>query len=418
MRRFVPPLLALALAGLSPAAARAQDEPVTIHAARLLDGRGGVRRDAVVTVQHGRILRVDAAVPGRRATWELGRMTLLPGLIEAHDHIAWHFNAQGRLHTGNDGETPAQSALAGAANARATLMGGFTTAQELGNDADRDLRDAIALGRIAGPRLLTSLEPITDQRLTPDQLRQAVRDRKAAGADLIKIFASRSIREGGAQTLSDEQLAAVCGEAKAQGLRSVVHAHSAESMRSAVQAGCSQIEHGVFATPAVLAMLAEQGVYFDPQCSLVFRNYLDNRPKYEGIGNYNAEGFAAMEGAIPLARAAFRQALATPGLKLVFGTDAVAGAHGRNVEDLVCRVQEGGQTPMDAIVTATSVNAGALGLGDRIGAVAPGLDADLIAVDGDPVSDITVLRRVRFVMKGGAVYRSDPPGAFTAAPHP
>jgi imidazolonepropionase-like amidohydrolase len=345
-------------------------------------------------------------------------MTLLPGLIEAHDHLAWHFNAQGRLHTGNDGETPAQSALAGAANARATLMGGFTTAQELGNDADRDLRDAIALGRIAGPRLLTSLEPITDQRLTPDQLRQAVRDRKAAGADLIKIFASRSIREGGAQTLSDEQLAAVCGEAKAQGLRSVVHAHSAESMRSAVQAGCSQIEHGVFATPAVLAMLAEQGVYFDPQCSLVFRNYLDNRPKYEGIGNYNAEGFAAMEGAIPLARAAFRQALATPGLKLVFGTDAVAGAHGRNAEDLVCRVQEGGQTPMDAIVTATSVNAGALGLGDRIGAVAPGLDADLIAVDGDPVSDITVLRRVRFVMKGGAVYRSDPPGAFTAAPHP
>src|SRR5262249_22324883 len=141
---------------------------------------------------------------------------------------------------------------------------------------------------------------------------------------------------------------------------------------------------------------------------LVFRNYLyDSRSAYEGIGNYNAEGFAAMEKAIPLAREVFKQAIATPGLKVVFGTDAVAGSHGRNAEDLVCRVKEAGQRPMDAIVSATSLNARSLGLEDRIGAVAPGLSADLIAVEGDPSVDITALRRVRFVMKGGVIYRYD-----------
>ena len=165
----------------------------------------------------------------------------------------------------------------------------------------------------------------------------------------------------------------------------------------------------------MLALLSQRGTYYDPQCSLVFRNYLDNRPKFEGIGNYNAEGFAAMERAIPLARAAFQLALATPGLKVVFGTDAVAGSHGRNAEDLVCRVQEGGQSPMAAVVSATSLNAQSLGLGERLGTVAAGFDADLIAVSGNPSSDITALRRVRFVMKGGRVHRYDA-GDGAAAP--
>src|SRR4029079_19363254 len=109
---------------------------------------------------------------------------------------------------------------------------------------------------------------------------------------------------------------------------------------------------------------------------MVLRNYLDNRPKFEGIGNYNAEGFAAMERAIPLARAAIKLALATPGLKVVFGTDAVAGSQRRNAEDLVCRVQEGGQSAMAAVVSATSLNARSLGLGERLGTIAPGFDAD------------------------------------------
>ncbi|HEV8150842.1 MAG TPA: amidohydrolase family protein [Gemmatimonadales bacterium] len=403
MTRFA--LLGLLLALPLPA----QDRPITIHAAKLLDGKGGILRNALVTIQGKRIVRVERAAPGKRASYELGALTVLPGLIDVHDHLAWHFNPAGRLHTANDGETPAQATLAIVANARATLLAGFTTTQEVGSAEDKELRDAIALGRLAGPRMLTSLEPISDARLSLDSLRARVRERKAAGADLIKLFASRSIRDGGAQTLSDEQLAALCGEAKAQGLRTVVHAHSAESMRAATLAGCSQIEHGIFATPEVLKLMAERGTYFDPQCSLVFRNYLyDSRSKYEGIGNYNAEGFAAMERAIPLARAVFRQAIATPGLKVVFGTDAVAGSHGRNAEDLVCRVQEGGQRPMDAIVSATSLNARSLGLGDRLGVLAPGFTADLIAVEGDPSEDITALRRVRFVLKDGTLVRYDP----------
>lgn len=379
----------------------------TVHAARVLDGRGGDLRDVTVVVEGGRIARIDRGRPRGGATYELGELTLLPGLIDAHAHLAWYFNRAGRLHTADDGDTPAQSMLSAAANAWATLRAGVTTVQSPGSPEDGDLRDWIAAGSIPGPRVLTSLQPIADERVTPDALREMVRQRKAQGADFIKIFASKSIREGGAQTMSDEQLRALCGEAASLGMRTLVHAHSAESMRAAALAGCTQVEHGVFATDDVLRLMAERGTWFDPQTCLVFRNYLDNRAHYEGIGNYNAEGFAAMERAIPLATAAFKRALATPGLKTVFGTDAVAGAHGRNVEELVCRVRDGGQSPSAALVSATSLAAQALGMGDRIGAVAPGLEADLIAVDGDPSHDIMALRNVRFVMKSGRVYRHD-----------
>jgi imidazolonepropionase-like amidohydrolase len=234
-----------------------------------------------------------------------------------------------------------------------------------------------------------------------------VKQRKQEGADFIKIFASASIRDGGKQSMTDEQLLAACGEAKAQGLRTLVHAHSAESVRATVNAGCTQVEHGIFVTQAELDLMAQKNVYFDPQCSLVFHNYLDNRAKYDGIGNYNAEGFAAMERAIPLAAADIRKALATKGLKITYGTDAVAGAHGRNAEDLICRVKDAGEAPMHAIVSATSVSAESLRLGDKIGAIAPGMEADIIATDGDPMTDITAVRRVSFVMKGGKVFRND-----------
>ena len=406
--RILPTLASLLL--LAPAALGAQPAPITIHAARLLDGRGGAMDDVVIVVDGGKITRIDrAGRPSRDAaqpvTYELGTLTLLPGLIDAHSHPTWYFNAKGRYHTRDDGDTPEQSMLATAGNAYATLLGGVTTIQSPGSPEDKDLRESIASGALPGPRILTSLQPLSNERLAPDSLRALVRIRKAQGADLIKIFASQSIRDGGAPTMSQEQLDAICGEAKAQGLRTIVHAHSAESMRMTTLAGCTQIEHGVFATPAVLSLMAERGTYFDPQVCLVFRNYLDNRAKYEGIGNYNEAGFAAMERAIPLATEAFRKARATKGLKIVFGTDAVAGAHGRNVEELVCRVQNGEQPPMEAVVSATSLGAEALRLGDRIGAVAPGYEADLIAVDGDPSKDITALRRVAFVMKGGRVYR-------------
>jgi imidazolonepropionase-like amidohydrolase len=403
----MPRILAtLALATL-PALAAAQP-PVTLRTSKLLDGKGATMDGANIVISGATITRVDrGAPPPGSATYDLTGLTVLPGLIDVHDHIVWYFNRRGRFHTSDDGDTPAQGMLAAAGNAYATLMAGFTTVQSPGSPEDRDLRDFIALGAIPGPRLLTSLEPLTDAAATPDQLRDAVRQRATAGADLIKIFASKSIREGGDPTMSQEQLDAACGEAKTRGLRSLVHAHSAEAMRRAVVAGCTQIEHGVFATDEVLRMMVQRGTYFSPQCALVFTNYLGHKAEYMGIGNYNEVGFAAMERAIPLARAAVRRAVATPGLKVVYGTDAVAGAHGRNADDLTCRVREGGQSPMDAIVSATSLNAQSLGMGNRLGAIANGMEADVIAVEGDPTKDITALSRVVFVMKGGRVLKNE-----------
>jgi imidazolonepropionase-like amidohydrolase len=361
-------------------------------------------------VEGGRIVSVEKLQPkAARPTIDLGAATLLPGLIDTHAHLAWHFNPKGRLHTPDDGESPEEAKAAIAANALATLRAGVTTIQSPGSPEDKELREAVEKGALPGPRILTSLEPLNAEDGGPDAMHTLVRERHKQGADLIKIFASKSIRDGGGPTMTIEQLRAACGEAQVWGLRTLVHAHSAEAMRRAVDAGCTQIEHGVFATAEVLAAMAERGTYFDPNVCLVFRNYLENRERFLGIGNYNEKGFAAMEKALPLALASFRRALGTSGLRIVFGTDAVAGAHGRNAEELICRVQDGGQAPMAAIVTATSVAAASLGLDGQIGAIAPGLAADLVAVDGDPSKDITALGRVVFVMKGGKVYVS-PPG--------
>ena len=398
---------ALLLGLLTIGAPLSAQDTLVIRAANVLDGRGGTQHNVDIVVVGSRIVRIAprGPVPAGARLVDLGDRTVLPGLIDAHAHPVWYFNRKNRLHTSDDGDTPAQSALAAAANAYATLMAGFTTIQSVGSRSDADLRDWIGTQGLPGPRMLTSLDPLTDRSLSPDSLRALVRQRKAQGADLIKIFASASIREGGQQTMSDSQLVAMCGEAKALGLRTLVHAHSAAAVRAATLAGCTEVEHGIFVTQEVLSLMAARATYFDPQCALVFRNYLDNRSRYLGIGNYTDSGFAAMERALPLAAADIRMALATPGLKVVYGTDAVAGADGHNAEDLICRVERAGEAPMHAIMAATSLNAAAMGLGTLIGAIAPGLEADIIAVDGDPIRDITALRRVSFVMKSGRIVR-------------
>ena len=398
-------VLVLVIANLLAISSGAQETAV-IRAGTMLDGRGHELHNVLIVVQGGKIVRVtpnakDQQIPGA-AVYDLSRLTVLPGWIDVHVHITWHFGPNGRIEDKN--ETPEQATLAEAGNAYATLMAGFTTIQSLGAPEDKDLREAIASGAIPGPRLLSALNPIEDPKLTPEQIREAVRKLKADGADVVKIFASRSIRQGGGQTLTDEQLQAACSEAKAQGLRSVVHAYR-EAVRASANASCTEVEHGTYATQEDLDAMAQHGTFFDPQVGLVIHNYLDNKQKFIGVGNYTEEGFAKMQEVLPVIAEMWKRALATKGLKIVFGTDAVAGAHGRNAEEFIDRVRAG-QDTMDAMVAANSRAAESLNMQNEIGSIAPGMQADIIALDGDPLKDIAAVRRVVFVMKGGKVYRN------------
>jgi imidazolonepropionase-like amidohydrolase len=385
-----------------PAAALAQ-APLVIRAGALIDGRGGVQRDVAIVVDGARISRVEPW-SARTATYDFSRLTILPGLIDTHVHITSHFGKDGRAS--NEGETPAEQALYAAENAYVTLMAGYTTVQSIGAPLDVPLRDAIARGHIPGPRLLTAVSSLTDTTLTPAQVREWVHGMVARGADLIKIFASKSIREGGAQTLSDGQIAAACEAAKAVGKRIWVHAHAASAARAAALAGCWAVTHGSQLTDREFELMAQHGTLFEPNIGLVSQNYIENKPRYLGIGNYDEAGFGYMERGIPLKLTMFKAAMKHANLRLIMGTDATAGAHGQNARETVYRVQVAGQPAMDAIIQTTSQAAAALGLADKIGAVAPGMEADVIAVDGNPLQDITALRRVVFVMKGGTVYKN------------
>ena len=324
-------------------------------------------------------------------------------MIDVHAHVAWHFDKDGR-YAARPG-SPSEEILYSAENAYVTLLAGFTTIQSPGSASDVELREAIARGVLPGPRILTSIRQLNERSGTPAEIRQKVRQLKADGADVVKIFASASIRDGGKQTMTDEQLVAACGEAKAIGIRTMVHAHSPESIKASVNAGCQQIEHGVFATDEVLKLMADKGVYFDPNVGVVLQNYLKNKDHYLNIGNYTEEGFAYMEKGLKLNADMIKRAVATPKLMMVMGTDAVAGAHGHNADEIVERVRQGNQKPMDAIISATSMAARSMRLEKTIGTLAAGYEADIVGLSGDPLTDITAVSRVAFVMKGGKVYK-------------
>jgi imidazolonepropionase-like amidohydrolase len=383
----------------------AQTGQITIRAGTLIDGMGATRNNVVLVIQGSKIVRIELAAA--RATYDLSTQTVMPGLIDTHTHIVDHFVREtGRLRTAADPETLEQTTLYTMENAYRTLMAGFTTIQSPGAEVDKDLRDWINDRRVPGPRILTSLRQIFDTTGTPDDIRAFVRKAVADGADFIKIFATKSIREGGTQTMTDAQIQAACGEANALGKRTIVHAQGPEGAKAAVLAGCTSIEHGNRLTDEVIQLMVQRGIYFDSNNHLMIHNYLENKPHFLGIGNYTEEGFAYMERGLVSGNDAFKRALAAH-VKMVFGTDATAGAHGRNAEELIYRVKDGGQQPMDAIVTATSRSAESLRLGDQIGTIAPGMEADIIAVDGNPLQDITAVRRVTFVMKGGKIFKNE-----------
>ena len=382
-----------------------QSKRIVIAAATLFDGKGHVLHKTRIVIEGSKIVAIDPnAGP---VDYDLRELTVMPGWIDAHVHITWSFGPDGKNQ--NSGSTTQDAAYAAAANAYLTLMAGFTTVQSVGNATDIPLRDAIEKGTLPGPRILTSAQPLVGQGVqtgTPEQIRAYIRKQKESGANLIKIIAAASPNRSD-PTLSQEQLNAACDEARQQGLRTLVHAYG-PAVRMATLAGCTQIEHVVGATDDDLKLMAEKGTYLDPQAGLIWENYLFNKEKFVGTPFYpkTLEGFKVMEQLLPVYHEFLMRASRIARLKIVFGTDAVAGAHGRNAEEFIDRVRDAKVDPMTVIISANSLGAEAIGMADQIGAIAPGLQADIIALDGDPLKDITAVRRVVFVMKGGVVYKN------------
>jgi len=372
-------------------------QPIVIQTSTILDGRGGVLKDQQIVIEGSKIRTVAAGTA--KPTYDLRGLTLMPGWIDTHIHLNWHLDANNKSVSG--GGKPEDMALATAADAWITLNGGFTTVQSVGAAIDANVRDIVARALLPGPRILTSLVQIQQQSGEPEALRALVRRLKDQHADVIKLFATSGLGAGGGQTMSDAQIQAVCSEAKAMGLRSVVHAIGDAGARAAVLAGCTSIEHGTLLSDETLDMMAQRGTFFDPNL-LVLHNYLENRAAY----TFTQDQLDTIEKGIAPTEDVIRRARIHK-VKVTFGTDAVAGSHGRNAEEFVYRVRDAHDKPMDAVISATSASAESLGMGNIIGTVAPGFEADLVATDGNPLDDITAVRRVVFVMKGGKVYRNN-----------
>jgi len=381
---------------LSRARAQPPSNRVVLQTSTILDGRGSVLKDQQIVIEGSRIQSVK---PGAGApTYDLKGLTVMPGWIDVHVHLISHFDAHHKLV--DDDPSPPSAVLSVAENAWATLQGGFTTVQSVGAEADAPVRDRIASGALPGPRILTSVRPVTDKTGSPQAIREFVRKVKADGADVIKLFATSGSSGGGGQTMTDEQIQAACGEAKAVGLRAVVHALTSPGAKAASLAGCTSIEHGDFLDDATLELLAQQGTYLDPNF-LVLYNYLDDRKSFD----FTPKTFEELAKSTKIIGETLRRAHAHK-VTVLLGTDAVAGAHGRNAEEFIYRVRDAHEPPVETLMSATSINARSLGLGDRIGTVASGYEADLVATDGNPLEDITAVRRVVFVMKGGKVYKN------------
>ncbi len=404
-------LLTLVLAVAACAGAELDGSAGTVlTAARAYDGFGAPIAPAVVHVIGDRIAAVGAEVgPAVGALRiDLGDATLLPGLIDAHVHITNAF--------GDAPDRDADTGIAGASTAEALLTSGFTTVRSLGsrNFQDVALRDAIEAGIVPGPRLLVSAQGMTDGLVaaaegdrvadgeppgTEQEIRAFVRGRVEGGVDWLKIFASRSSREGGTPTYSLEQLEWAIDEADRAGIPTSAHAHAAEAARRAIEAGARTIEHGALLDDAVLDLMVERGTYYAPNLYLS-EYYLEHGDRF----GYTEEQLGWTARLLPPRTEVFARAV-EKGVSIVFSTDANSGWvwSGDTAIEFDRRVAAG-QSTRDALVSAASRAAEALRLSD-VGDLAPGLRADVVAVAGDPLADVNALRRALFVMKGGVVYR-------------
>jgi imidazolonepropionase-like amidohydrolase len=420
---------------LASAALTAQDPnqgTTLVRAARIIDGRGGTPlSNAAILIRGDKIERIGPAASLRGdKTIDLGSATVLPGLIDLHTHLTDEVgtNWERALLT----TTPGKAAIFGAKNARDTLMAGFTTCRDMGPTwpyVDVDLKYAIEKGAMPGPRLMVAGNYVSAtggagdarqfsiyvdvpivQNLADgvDAVRRAVRTNFKNGADFVKILATGAVMSQGippgAQQYSDEELAVAVEEAKRWGRFVAAHAHGTEGIKAALRAGVRTIDHGSMLDEEGAQLLKQKGAWFAPTLYVGQAILEDN--KALNIPAHQVEREKMMTGT---QEKAFKIALAQK-LPIAFATDAGVFPHGRNAREFALRVGLG-QSPMAAIEGATRIAAEAIGWSDRVGTLEAGRFADLIAVSGDPIADITELERVKFVMKGGVVYRSELGGA-------
>jgi len=388
----------------------AQDVDYVLRAGRAIDGSGNVIQNPVIIVRGDQIfdVRSDVEVPTGAKVVDLRGYTILPGLIDAHLHIGANFEDEPREE---------KVALHAAKAAREILMSGFTTVRSLStpDEAALAIRDAIVSGIVPGPRLLVSGGGMSDgavpgaegdrvaggaEPASEREIRDWIQDKADSGVDVIKIFATRSSRSGGTAVYSQEQLDWAMDEARKQRLPVAAHAHAPDGAQRAILAGARTIEHGALLDDQTLDMMVEHGVYYDPNLYLS-EYYLEHAERF----GYTEEQLRYTREFLPIRTEVFTKAV-EKGVEIVFSTDATAGwVQSGDLALEFERRHSAGQPARDAIVSATTRAAEALYLDDR-GDLQDGYLADIIAVDGDPLSDITALQRVVFVMKGGEVYRS------------
>jgi len=379
---------------------------LAIRCGKLLDGKSpGFVADAVILIDGDRIGAVGRGltIPAGAEVIDLSRATVLPGLIDTHTHLTYHYDTE-------QNEKPAVTAIYGAENARLTLGAGFTTVRNLGagDGIDFDLRHSIDKGAASGPRIQASGAPLTRSR-APDSnsdlsarivgIREFVRKQIAAGADVIKIFVTPGAGGGDVSLYSEEEIKAVVDEASKAHLKVAAHAHATEGIKAAVRAGVASIEHGSKLDDEAIKLMILHHTALVPTLYLP-NHYLGHREKF----NFNEARWQALDQLRNITANNFRKALAA-GVWIVMGSDAVAGLHGENAKEIEWMVKAR-MTPAQAIRAATADAAQLMGWQDRVGTIEAGKFADLIAVEGDPLKDITELQRVKFVMKGGLVARS------------